>query len=138
MSFKQLLIGALTSLVCCITFAESEWQLVDTTDNGFAFFVDKNSINELSKYSSQATHKVWVKQIVYNDLKQDGLAIGDYHMVLNWVNCNDRTLGAKSITTYIKQKGGTVESDSETYSYPEMNDAIPGTIGEGIVNIICQ
>lgn len=138
MRFKQLIAGVLIGLVSCGTFAAPEWKFVDTIDSGFAIYVDTNSIGRVSEYSSQATHKAWIKQIVYKDLEQDGLAIGDYHMILYWVHCNNSTLGAKSVTTYQKQKNGLVRNNTESTSYPKMEDVIPNSIGEGIVDTVCS
>lgn len=137
MGLKKLLTGAVIGLVSCGTFAESEWKSVGTT-SGFLIAVDANSIKEVSDYSSQATHKVWSKHIIYNDLVQDGLAIGDYQMILYLVNCKSRSFGIKSLTTYTKQKNGIYKPETTSISYPKLDDAIPESIGEGIVDAVCS
>ncbi|RTY96821.1 hypothetical protein EKL28_14915 [Staphylococcus aureus] len=59
-------------------------------------------------------------------------------MTLYWVNCNNRTLGVKSVSSYIKQKNGTVKNNTETEHFVKMNDVIPNSIGEGILDTVCS
>lgn len=101
-------------------------------------YLDKNSISEPPKYSSQATHKAWVKMVVHKDLIQDGLAVGDYQMILNFAHCEDKTLGLKSITSYTKLKNGLWNNNSITVPSVEMDYVVPSSIGEGILNTICS
>lgn len=137
MKLKQLLTGALISLVTCITFAESQWHPLDSA-NGFIIGADIKNISNVTEYSHQTNKKVWIKSVVYEDLIQDGLAVGDYYMTLYWVNCNNRTLGVKSVSSYIKQKNGTVKNNTETEHFVKMNDVIPNSIGEGILDTVCS
>ena len=137
MVLKQLLTGGVIGLVSCGIFAAPEWIYVDSS-KGAAFYLDKNSISEPPKYSSQATHKAWVKMVVHKDLIQDGLAVGDYQMILNFAHCEDKTLGFKSITSYTKLKNGLWNNNSITIPSVEMNYVVPSSIGEGILNTICS
>ena len=106
MGFKQLIAGALIGLVSCGTFAAPEWTRVNITDTGLAISVDTNNIGWVAEYGHQHNKKAWVKYSIYKDMLQDGLAVGDYHIALEWFNCDDRTSGTKSITTYKKLKNG--------------------------------
>ena len=137
MDFKRLLTGALISLFSFGTYAEAEWKMVDAA-NGFVISIDTNSISNVSEHPYQTNKKVWTRSLVYNDLVQDGLAVGDYLMILYWVNCNNKTLGLKSASTYNKLKNGTWNNNSQSNSYVSMEDIIPGSVGEGIVNGVCS
>lgn len=138
MRFKQLLIGAWVGVISCGTFAESQWKYVGTTDNGIMIAVDTNSISKVSEYGYQQNKKFWTKHFIYQDLIQDGLAVGDYRMALTWVNCNDKTYGTKSVTVYKKQKNGMMDTESQSYPYVQMDEVIPGSMGEDILNIVCS
>lgn len=137
MGFKQLLTGALIGLVSCGAFAKPDWKRLNSVD-GFAIYIDTNSISNVSEYPHQANKKVWTKNLVYNDLVQDGLGVGDYYLILYWVNCNNKTIGLKAASTYKKLKNGTVDNNSESISYVSMQDTIPGSIGENIIDAICS
>lgn len=117
-------------------FAESDWKVVGTTKENI-YGIDLNSISMVNEYPYQKNKKAWIKNVIVNDLTKDGMTVGDYNMVLEWANCDNRTLGYKSNTAY--KKDGTVISNlSNSKSYVQMNDVIPGTIGESIFETICQ
>lgn len=137
MDFKRLLTGALISLFSFGTYAEAEWKMVYAA-NGFVISIDTNSISNVSEHPYQTNKKVWTRYLVYNDLVQDGLAVGDYLMILYWVNCNNKTLGLKSASSYNKLKNGTWKNNSQSNSYVSMEDIIPGSVGESIVNGVCS
>ncbi len=137
MGFKQLIAGALIGLASCGVFAEPEWKFIGDT-NGIFVFIDTNSISQVSEYGYQANKKFWSKQYIAEDLLQDGLAVGDYRMALTWVNCENRTLGTKSVTLYKKLKNGAVDNKSESSSYVEMSEVVPNSIGDNVVNIVCS
>lgn len=140
MNFKHLLAGALISLISFGVWAESEWKPIGTS-NGFVIGVDANTIGKPSSNDAllaNATHKVWVKTAVYEDLVQDGLSIGDYRMSLYLINCNFRALGIKSVTTYKKTKNGNFTNETGSVSYPKLEEAIPNSIGESVVDTVCS
>lgn len=137
MQFNHFLIGALIGLISPGVFAESNWKSIGTVD-GFLIGIDTNSIKESIGYYPQTTHKVWSKHVVYEDLIQDGLTVGDYQMILYLVNCETETYGIKSLTIYKKQKNGINNHETVSAPYLKLEDAIPGTVGEGIVNITCH
>ena len=135
MVFKRLLTGAFIGLVSFGAWAEPNWKIINYTEDEI-FSMDMNSISPISNY--QATHKVWMKQTIYKDLKTDGLTVGDYRMLLQWVHCGNRTMGFKSITIYKKLKNGLVDNESFSTPSVEMNDVIPGSIGENVVDMVCS
>ena len=137
MRFKKLLIGAFIGGVSCGACAEAEWKYINTSDSGFIIGVDINNISNVSEYGYQQNKKFWSKQVVSTDLVQDDLAVGDHRMVLYWANCNAKTLGIKSITTYTKQKNGAYNPKTYTSPVVEMEDIIPDTMGDQILNAVC-
>ena len=91
----------------------------------------------MTEYPYQSNKKAWIKSVIVNDLTKDSMTVGDYNMVLQWANCNARTLGYKSNTAY--RKNGTVINNlSNSVSYVRMSDVIPGSIGEAILDSICS
>ena len=130
MKLKKIGTGIFLGILSLGVHAESgsNWQHVNKF-NGFIVSVDMLSISNVSEYGNQNNKKFWVKHSVVEDLEQDGLAVGDYRMVLTLANCNNKTSGIKSVTSYIKQKNGLVKNETETLSVVEMEDIIPGTIG---------
>lgn len=133
MNFKKIFISILITVVSCGAFAESQWRYLGSYA-GYQAAIDKNSIRPVSEYNSQNRHKAWVQQVVTEDLIQDGLAVGDSKMVLYWVSCEARTYGTKSITVYKKSKA----PQTDTASFVEMQDVIPGTLAEDFLNFICD
>jgi len=135
MGFRRLLTGALIGFISCEAVAE--WKYVDVSDGIFAF-VDTDTISNVSEYGREQNRKFWSKQFVAEDLVQDGLAVGDYRMVLSWVNCQERTIGVKSVTAYKKQKNGSYKHDTETLPYVSMQEIIPGSIGDKVADLVCS
>lgn len=132
---KVLMAGTLLS-ISLMSFAESNWKIVGTTKEN-VYGIDLNSIANVSEYPYQKNKKAWIKNVIVNDLTKDGMSVGDYNMILEWVNCNDRTLGYKSNTAY-KKDGTLIPGLSSSRSYVKMDDVIPGTIGESIFEMICN
>lgn len=137
MGFRQLLTGALIGFVSCGAIAQSEWEYVSII-KGVQIAVDKNSISKAYGDSSQATHKVWIRHLIDEDLEQDGLAVGDYRMSLMLVNCDNRTMGTKSVTVYKNLKNGVRDAKSASHPYVKMKDVVPNTVGATIVDIVCS
>ena len=138
MKFKRILIGIIGSAIACGVFADPEWKFI-TLNNGFEVYVDTNSITNVSEYNYRQNKQFWIKELVFNDLKQDGLGVGDYRMIFYWVNCSANTYGVKAVAEYKKQKNGTF--NNESVSLPnyqvEMNPTIPGSVGESFVSHVC-
>lgn len=138
MKFKRILIGIIGSAIACGVFADPEWKFI-TLNNGFEVYVDTNSITNVSEYNYRQNKQFWIKQLVFNDLKQDGLGVGDYRKIFYWVNCSANTYGVKAVAEYKKQKNGTFNNKSVSIpNYQvEMNPTIPGSVGESFASHVC-
>lgn len=138
MKFKRILIGIIGSAIACGVFAASEWKFI-TLNSGSAFSIDTNSITNVSEYNYRQNKQFWVKQLVVQDLERDGLGVGDYKMVLSWINCSANTLGVKAVTDYKKQKDGTIKHESTLLANYQvaMNPIIPESVGQSFVRHVC-
>ena len=139
MKFKRILIGIIGSAIACGVFADPEWKFI-TLNNGFEVYVDTNSITNVYEYNYRQNKQFWIKQLVFNDLKQDGLGVGDYRMIFYWVNCSANTYGVKAVAEYKKQKNGTLKYDSydSRADYEvRMNPIIPESVGQLFVRHVC-
>lgn len=134
--FRSLFLVGAFSIVSSVGFAASDWKVV-ATSNEHVYGVDLNSIAKVSEYPYQKYHKAWVKSVIVNDLTKDGMTVGDYNMILEWVDCSSRTLGNKSQISY-KQNGTVIPNAGRSMGYVKMEDVIPGTIGESILDAICN
>ena len=137
--FKRILMGIISSTIACGVFAASEWKFI-SLNSGFAFSIDTNSITNVSEYNYRQNKQFWVKQLVVQDLERDGLGVGDYRLVLQWINCSANTFGVKAITEYKKQKNGTLKYDSydSRADYEvRMNPIIPESVGQLFVRHVC-
>jgi len=136
--FKRILIGIIGSAIACGVFAASEWKFI-TLNSGFAFFIDTNSITNVSEYNYRQNKQFWLKELVVNDLERDGLGVGDYRLVLNWINCSANTLGVKAVTEYKKQKDGTFKHESALLANYQvaMQPIIPESVGQSFVSHVC-
>lgn len=110
----------------------AEWQNIGSTDEHI-YFLDPDKIRKASGYGDSYL-KVWVKQVIFNDITKDGLSVNDYSIVLWQVDCNGLTIGMKSYAEY-KKDGRLVNSNQK--SYVSMSDVIPNSIGEGILEKAC-
>ncbi|MDY6490286.1 hypothetical protein [Acinetobacter faecalis] len=139
MKFKRILMGIISSTIACGVFAASEWKIITLSDGGFAFSIDTNSITNVSEYNYRQNKQFWVKQLVVQDLEQDGLGVGDYRLVLQWINCSANTFGVKAITEYKKQKNGTFKNESASLAdyQVKMLPIIPESVGQLFVRHVC-
>lgn len=117
-----------------LSFA-ADWKYINYSDE-HVYGIDINSISQVNEYSYQKYKKAWIKNVIKNDLSKDGMTVGDYSMMLYWADCNTRTLGLKTSTSY-KSNGKVIPNYSFSNSYVSMQDVIPETIGEGIIDAIC-
>ena len=130
----MLLLTSITSSV----FANAQWgQIGFDSDSEFYYEYNIDSVSQVAEYPYTSNKKVWIRNTVVNDLSQDGLAVGDYKMQLMWINCSANTLGTKSIVGY-KKTGRVIPNYSRNYSYVQMQDAIPGTMGQAFVDSVCN
>jgi hypothetical protein len=121
-----LMIGVLT------TQANAEWEQVGTTNENI-YLIDPDKIRTASEYGKSYL-KVWVKRVIYNDITKDGLSVGDYEIDLWHIDCNGLTSGLKSYAEY-KKSGILIKSNQTTYV--EMNDVIPNSVGEAVLEKAC-
>jgi hypothetical protein len=114
--------------------AANDWvYLTITSDNEYKIFLNLPNIKEVSQYGKTYVH-AWTKWVVYNDISKDGLAVGDHQMRLNRLDCENGMIGLASSASYRK---GHIYGQSYTSSYVEMNNVIPESIGESILNAAC-
>ena len=130
--------GIISSTIACGVFAASEWKFI-TLNSGFAFFIDTNSITNVSEYNYRQNKQFWGKQFVVQDLEQDGLGVGDYRLVLYWINCSANTFGTKAVTEYKKQKDGTFKPESTLFADYEvaMDPIIPESVAQSFASHVC-
>lgn len=113
--------------------ANAEWESVGSTNENI-YLIDPDKIRTASEYGKSYL-KVWVKQVIYNDITKDGFSVGDYEIDLWHIDCNALTSGLKSYAEY-KKNGNLVNSRQLTYV--EMRDVIPNSVGEGVLEKACQ
>ena len=138
--FKRILMGIISSTIACGVFAAPEWKIISKSDNGFIFFLDTNSVTNVSEVGYRQNKQFWFKELVVDDLEQDGLGVGDYRLTLIWINCSDGTFGGKATAVYKKQKNGTFKYesyDSRAGYEIRMNPIIPESIGESFASHLC-
>lgn len=122
----------------CAVYAASDWRYINNTTDGFKIEADLNSVINESNYGYQTNKKFWTRHTVVKDVVQDGLALGDFMMVLNIIDCNANTHGVKTFTGYKKKGKSMVQDDSYTFPTVNMKDVIPGTIGSDLISLICE
>ncbi|MBJ8506551.1 hypothetical protein I6M96_16295 [Acinetobacter seifertii] len=129
---KKLFIACAFLVIATHSLA-NDWYKINETDES-KYYINLPSISETNIYGRKVV-KAWVKDLIYNDLTKDGLSVGDYTMSLFYSNCDDSTLGIKSLTQY---KNGKVFGNQLNNSYVNMKDVIPNSIGESILNYSCE
>lgn len=129
---KKLLVAIIVFIQTVQIYANEDWFKIGGNDEA-NFYINMRSISEFKLYGKPVV-KAWIKREIYNDISKDGLSVGDYNMVMYYSNCEEKTLGVKSLTDY---KKGKVFGASNNYSYVEMKDVIPDSIGEAILAYSC-
>ncbi|WP_335954013.1 surface-adhesin E family protein [Acinetobacter higginsii] len=129
---KNLFILCLLIATSSHSFAD-DWFQINETDES-KFYINVPSISETNSYGKKVV-KAWIKDVIYNDLTKDGLSVGDNTMSLFYSNCEDNTVGIKSITQY---KNGKVFGSQISNSYVNMKDVIPNSIGQSILTYSCE
>ncbi|MEN8321127.1 hypothetical protein [Acinetobacter junii] len=119
--------------ISTISKASDDWYPIATTDES-KFFINVQNISESREYGKTIV-KSWIKMQIFNDITKDGLSVGDYSLMLYHSNCEDNTVGMKSLTSY---KNGKLFGNGVNKSYVQMNDAIPESIGESIIAYSCE
>lgn len=113
------------------TLSSKGWLAVSLSRE-FETYINFNYVEPLGSGLTQA----WLKHVVVNDLSKDGLALGDYTMVLSQFNCKNKTEKSVSYTDYDAKTG--VSKRSYTYpSYTEMKPPVPDSVGESQLESVC-
>lgn len=113
-------------------FANEEWFEMGRTDES-RYYLNVPSVKETNVYGKSVVQS-WVKMVIFNDISKDGLSVGDYSMLLYQSNCDEETLGIKSITDYKKDR---VFGRPTSNSYVQMKDVLPNSIGKAILEYSC-
>ena len=129
-SFKYAIIGA--SLLISPFASAEDWYKISSSNESH-LYLNLPSVKEKKQYS-QTLVQGWIKSVIYNDLTQDGLAVGDHYMSLYQVDCNEQKFGLVTETKYKNNK--VLGQSYQPYSV-NMQYAIPDTIGEGIIESLC-
>lgn len=113
------------------TLSSKGWLTVSLSRE-FETYINFNHVEPLPNGLTQA----WLKHVVVNDLSKDGLALGDYTMVLSQFNCKNKTEKSVSYTDYDAKTG--LSKRSYTYpSYTEMEPPVPDSVGESQLESVC-
>ena len=126
--FKKLLVGLLITIPMV---AQAEWLQVDKNDEFISYIDPARTVttNESLKYA-----EAWLKLVIHNDIKQDGLAVGDYRLVKYKYRCNSSEASLMAVHSY-KKSGDHI--DSETFKYDEFKSVIPDSMGEFYYEAVC-
>ena len=135
MKFKKVFLVML-ALIGMDAYAAPEWVLASKSNENITY-VDINSISQVREYAYTHYKKAWFKQVIYNDISKDGMTVGDYTMSLDWFDCSGDSSGTKQIVSY-KKNGQIVPNSSRSRSYVNMTDVIPGTVGESMLQAVCD
>ena len=135
MSVKQLILGLLVCLPIG-AFAVPQW-IIASKSNESITYLDLNYISQVTDYSYSHYKKAWFKHVIYNDISKDGKTVGDYTMSLDWINCSGNSSGTKQIISY-KKNGQIIPNSSRSRSYVNMEEVIPGTVGESMLDAVCK
>lgn len=112
----------------------SEWKNISSTE-AVEVQIDEQSI-ALSKNSLR---KAWAEYIYTNGQTRGVLGKKYFRMLeLSLFNCSERTVGISQQVFYENRGGGAVVDSAVTpLSAVNMNDVVPGTIGESQLDFVC-
>ena len=128
-------ISFLTFFILANNVYAANWSFLGETDE-YRFELDLDSIKKIkrSEFGSYNTvTQFWVKKTIINDLTKDGLSVGDHLLDLYHIDCNEDTLGVKSIVKYKNNK----VVDSYTESTVKMYPIVPDTVGSSYLKSVC-
>jgi hypothetical protein len=137
MILNKTLVTTFLVLISSQVFSASLWEHIDTI-KGTEISVDKNSIRKFSDNLNSATHQVWIRYLVVEDVEKDKLKVGDYRMNLVLIHCENNTMGTKSATVYYNLKNGIRDAKSASHPFVKMEDIVPNSIGGKISEIVCH
>lgn len=113
--------------------ASEDWFEMGRTDES-SYSINIPSLSETTLYGNKVV-KSWIKEVIVYDITKDGLSVNDHIMLMYYSNCKENTLGLKSQTMYRKSK---VFGQPINKSYVQMQDVIPGSIGQKILTYSCN
>lgn len=131
---KIILVILLIAIAPSYTFAEDNWVQISSTKNTIYYFnPDKIDVVE---YTGKPMIKAWVKTEEVSVKKgKEGKLNGTKTLILYYFDCRNNQLGMKSATQY--KNNLPVQGNSFNLNIVKMNDAIPDTIGESLINAGC-
>lgn len=112
-------------------FSDAGW-LIISENIEFNYYANYNYVNSTHYNQPEA----WIKMVVHNDLKKDGLGVGDYKMMLIQYNCSNSTYKLIKYVEY-KNKTGDMIDSYDFPSYTSANPIIPDTMGEPQLKWAC-
>lgn len=134
---KRVIIAAAALLPLVATAAD--WRAIDGVwAKGAAFSIDQSTVDHSGKFT-----KVWVKASfdtpqryrVGNESRTYQSAISQYVF-----NCRNRQAAIMQTVTYDKPDGDGAPVESKKFPNPtaNMSEVVPGSIGAGLLQAVCQ
>jgi hypothetical protein len=122
-------------LASSFSFA-TDWQFAAGNDKTF-YNIDFDSITSAAnKY-----RKAWVKANYVEDQRTDGYPTKSYRseLILYYFDCKEKTLNATQSVMYEKfnAAGDVIQSKSIKFDAKNLDDVVPGSVGETLLNITC-
>lgn len=109
----------------------TEWRIASLGSDGADWFVDMDSLKDVTDGYSSKARKAWVK-IDYSHVKSEPAREAK---LLVFFKCDDEQA---KITTWIKYKSdGSVLRDL-TISYATYEPVVPETVLSGVMRIVCD
>lgn len=127
-------------LLFALPVCAANWKQIDDKE-----YVDLDSIeqyNEIYNLRSSNVQSFWIKSLndkssYFTDLEKRLDKKVWYNMTRYLVNCTNKTIGLKSITTY-DLKGQTLENYEVSNYLIEWSSVVPDSRGEGYYYGVCQ
>lgn len=120
-----------------MTASAMEWHQLSGSDD-MAVYVDKDSI----AFFKNGTRKAWVVQSHDAMKKTSGSPVKEYQssMSLTKFNCSERVSGVYHQVLFKEQyrKGETVDIDVLDPEKIRLDDVLPGSVGEEILDYVCR
>lgn len=132
MKLKKIVVGAFTCFMSISALATPDWIEIGADDYSIDD-IDKNSIKRFSQTNPHTTHKAWLRQTYLKDDR--AVRKGDKYIALVYFNCHQKTSGLKQLT--ISGENNLVKS-TNTYKTVEMSEAVPGSMGDSIIDYVCS
>ena len=116
--------------------AAADWQLTTEANSGDTFYMDFSSIAPVGTY-----RKAWVQINHQNQLETDGYPKKKYQTtrLLYYFDCQAKTLSTFQTVRYGEKFAGgeVVESKSFKFNSKDLEDVVPDTVGEAVMQTAC-